>query len=49
MNKYSELKNFIDNFVEKVNHHLVKTNNKKTLKKIDNDKEVLIKQIEEIF
>ena len=31
MNKYSELKNFIDNFVEKVNHHLVKTNNKKTL------------------
>ena len=49
MNKYSELKNFIDNFVEKVNHHLVKTNNKKILKKIDNDKEVLIKQIEEIF
>ena len=51
MNKYNDLKNFIDNFVEKINHHLVNTNQKNiknVLKKIDNDKKVLMNQIKDI-
>ena len=28
MNKYNDLKNFIDNFVEKINHNLVNVNQK---------------------
>ena len=52
MNKYNDLKNFIDNFVEKINHNLVNTNQKNVknaLKKIDNDKKVLINQIKDIL
>ena len=52
MNKYNDLKNFIDNFVEKINNHLVDTNQKNVknvLKKIDKDKRVLINQIKEIL
>ena len=48
MNKYNELKNFIDNFVEKNIHHFVDKNDKNVknaLKDIDNDKKVLIDQI----
>ncbi len=51
MNKYNDLKNFIDNFVEKINQNLVNTNQKNIknlLKKIDNDKKVLMNQIKEI-
>ena len=43
MDKYNDLKNFIDNFVEKINHHLINTNQKnvkRALKKVDNDKEM---------
>jgi len=52
MNKYNDLKNFIDNFVEKINHNLVNTNQKNVkhaLKKINNDKEVLMNQIKDIL
>ena len=52
MNKYNELKNFIDNFVEKINHNLVNTNQKNvkhTLEKISNDKKVLFNQIKDIL
>ncbi len=52
MNKYNDLKNFIDNFVEKINHHLVNTrqkNVKNALKRIDNDKKVLLNQLKDIL
>ena len=52
MNKYNDLKNFIDNFVEKINHNLVNTNQKNVkhiLKKINNDKEILVNQIKDIL
>ncbi len=52
MNKYNDLKNFIDNFVEKINHHLINTNQKnvkRALKKVDNDKEILMNQIKNIL
>ncbi len=52
MNKYNDLKNFIDNFVEKINHHLVNKNQKNVkyaLKKINNDKEILMNQIKDIL
>jgi len=52
MNKYNELKNFIDNFVEKNIHHFVDGNDKNlktALKKIDNDKKILIDQIKDIL
>ena len=48
MNKYNELKNFIDNFVEKIDHHLIESNDKNiksTLKKIDGDKKILFNQL----
>ena len=44
MNKYNELKNFIDNFVEKNIHHLVDVNDKKIL--IDQIKDILGKDID---
>ena len=52
MNKYNELKNFIDNFVEKNISHFVGGNDKNVktiLKKIDNDKKILIDQIKDIL
>jgi len=52
MNKYNDLKNFIDNFVEKIDHHLIESNDKNiksTLKKIDGDKKILFNQLREIF
>ena len=52
MNKYNELKNFIDNFVEKNIHHFVDKNDKNVknaLKNIDNDKKILIDQIKDIL
>ena len=52
MNKYNELKNFIDNFVEKNIHHFVDKdvkNVKNALKDIDNDKKILIDQIKSIL
>ncbi len=52
MNKYNELKNFIDNFVEKNISHFVGGNDKNVktiLKKIDNDKKILIAQIKDIL
>ena len=45
MNKYNDLKNFIDYFVEKITKNLVNTNQKNIknlLKKIDNDKKVSV-------
>ena len=52
MNKYNELKNFIDNFVEKNINHFVDGNEKNiktVLKKIDNDKKILIDQLKDFF
>ena len=52
MNKYNELKNIIDNFIEKNIHHFVdedSKNVKTALKKIDNDKKILIDQIKDIL
>ena len=52
MNKYNELKNFIDNFVEKNINHFVDGNEKNiktALKKIDNDKKILIDQLKDFF
>ena len=52
MNKYNELKNFIDNFVEKNINHFVDGNEKNiktALKKIDNDKKILIDQLNDFF
>ena len=52
MNKFNDLKNFIDSFVEKINQHLVNTNQKNVktaFKKINNDKEVLMNQIKDIL
>ena len=52
MNKYNELKNIIDNFVEKNIHYFVDGNDKNaktSLKKIDKDKKILIDQIKNIF
>ena len=52
MNKYNELKNFIDNFVEKNIHHFVDKdvkNVKNAFKDIDNDKKILIEQIKDIL
>ena len=52
MNKYNELQNFIDNFVEKNINHFVDGNEKNiktVLKKIDNDKKILIDQLKDFF
>ena len=52
MNKYNELKNIIDNFIEKNIHHFVDEDNKNVktaLKKIDDDKKILIDQIKDIL
>ena len=52
MNKYNELKNFIDNFVEKNISHFVDGNDKNAktaLKNIDKDKKILIDQIKDIL
>ncbi len=51
MNKYNDLKNFIDNFIEKINNHLVSSaenKDKSFVKKMDMETKILIKQIKNL-
>ena len=45
MNKYNDFKNFIDNFIEKVQSHLNSSEEKNVLKKIDKETKKFIKTI----
>ena len=52
MSKYNDLKNFIDNFVEKINYYMVNTdgkNIKNAIEKIENEKKILSNQIKEVL
>ncbi len=51
MNKYSDLKNFIDNFIDKIQNHLDSLNdsNKKIIKKkLNEEAKILVNQIENL-
>ncbi len=51
MNKYNNLKNFIDIFVEKINNHIVSSrqgNDKKLITKIDAETKTLLNQIKNL-
>ena len=51
MNKYNNLKNFIDIFVEKINNHIVSSsqgNDKKLITKIDSETKNLLNQIKNL-
>ena len=49
MDKYNDLKNFIDNFIDKIQNHLHTvdvSNRKNILRKLDKESKILINQIQ---